>query len=67
MFKDAPFVQHIATEIKGSVSEEENTMTITTIYLNKINEIDHKFICPLKFVTLNANDICSRYKHMKLF
>jgi len=44
MFKDAPLVQHIATEINGSVSENENTMAITTIYLNKIKETDHRFI-----------------------
>jgi len=44
MFKDAPLAQHIATEIHGSVSEDETTMTITTIYLNKIKKIDHRFI-----------------------
>jgi hypothetical protein len=44
MFKEAPLVQHIATEINGSVSEDENAMAITIIYLNKIKEIDHRFI-----------------------
>jgi hypothetical protein len=46
MFKNAHFVQLIATEFNEGVNEKENAMSIITIYLNKIKKIDHIFIMP---------------------